>query len=73
MPTSDDLARYRYFRGRAVARCIFWRAAIALGDQVIRGAMVTVEEKRALLKREQKILLKLRIQRVTGEYPRSDH
>jgi hypothetical protein len=68
-----DPEYFRYRRKGSVARCLRFRAFIKEGDRVVFGVKYTVEFMTYVLRREQMILLKLRIWRATGTYPRDDN
>jgi len=69
----QEIAEYVMRRGMCLARCLKWRGWIADGGTTtLDGDFYSPEFIRFLLKRDQKILLKLRVMRVTGEYPRDN-
>lgn len=54
---------------QTLARCVRWRKLIKAGPRVIEGVTYDVAYLTMVLKKNQMILLRLRIWRATGKYP----
>jgi hypothetical protein len=61
--------RYPIQRKRCLERCLRWRFLIRNPEKIAGG---NIDDARLGLARDQKLLLKLRIWRTTGAYPRDN-
>lgn len=66
LPLPEQIA---FRRKRALERCLRYRGWIKEGDRVVQDAVYTVEFMRFMLRKDQMILLRLRVWRSTGHYP----
>lgn len=66
LPVPEQIA---FRRKRTLERCLRYRRWIKEGDRVVHDVVYTVEFMRFMLRKDQMILLRLRIWRSTGEYP----
>lgn len=66
LPVPEQIA---FRRKRTLERCLKYRGWIKEGDRVVHGHVYTADSMRFMLRKDQMILLRLRIWRSTGLYP----
>lgn len=63
--------RYAFIRANAVSRCVRFRYLIAHPKKIAKGAG-SVSTVRLALRKDQMLMLKMRIWRSTGRYPQDN-